>query len=393
MEIYTLDGLLRRTRVVDKFKSLIWTERFQSAGDFELQLPSTTGNRAIFTPDTWLALNESFRCMKVETVSDETDDDGTELLVVKGPSIELPTLDDRVAFNVKDDLTTNPKWVITDQPADVARKVFNDICVLGVLDTDDILPYITAVSILPDDSIPEPTDTITVEITPDTVYNVIKQLCEAYDMGFRLLRNYDLSQLAFDIYTGSDRTTNQTVLPAVIFSPDFQNLKSTTRLETTAGVKNVAYVYSNLGFEEVVATDVDPSVAGFERHILVVKMDDFDAGTPAATVTAAMQQKGREELAFARRFIGFDGEVTQRTQYKYGIDYQLGDLVEMRGKDGISAVVRVTEQIFSSDAEGDKSYPTLSNKLTAEPGSWASMGNAEWIDYDDDLTTYWSSMP
>jgi hypothetical protein len=192
---------------------------------------------------------------------------------------------------------------------------------------------------------------------------------------------------------GSDRTTNQTVLPAVIFSPDFQNLKSTTRLETTAGVKNVAYVYSNLGFEQVVATDVDPSVAGFERHILVVKMDDFDAGTPAATVTAAMQQKGREELSYARRFIGFDGEVTQRTQYKYGIDYQLGDLVEMRGKDGISAVVRVTEQIFTSDAEGDKSYPTLSNKLTAEPGSWASMGNAEWIDYDDDLTTYWSSMP
>ena len=121
--------------------------------------------------------------------------------------------------------------------------------------------------------------------------------------------------------------------------------------------------------------------------------DDFDAGTPAATVTAAMQQKGREELSYARRFIGFDGEVTQRTQYKYGIDYQLGDLVEMRGKDGISAVVRVTEQIFTSDAEGDKSYPTLSNKLTAEPGSWASMGNAEWIDYDDDLTTYWSSMP
>jgi hypothetical protein len=331
--------------------------------------------------------------MKVETVSDETDEDGSELLVVKGPSIELPTLDDRVAFNVKDDLTTNPKWVLTGQPADVARQVFNDICVTGVLDADDILPYITAISILPEDSIPEPTDTISVEVEPDTVYNVIKQLCEAYDLGFRLLRNYDLSQLAFDIYTGSDRTTNQTVLPAVIFSPDFQNLKSTTRLETTAGVKNVAYVYSNLGFEEVVATDVDPSVAGFERHILVVKMDDFDEGTPAADVTAAMQQKGREELSFARRFIGFDGEVTQRSQYKYGIDYQLGDLVEMRGKDGITSVVRVTEQIFSSDSEGDKSYPTLSNKLTAEPGSWASMGNVEWIDYDDDLTTYWSSMP
>jgi hypothetical protein len=392
MEVYTLDRLLRRIDVIDKFESLIWTERFQSAGDFELRLYSTTDNRRLFKPDTWLALNESFRVMKVETVSDEVDDEGKEILVVKGPSIELPVLDDRVAFNVKDDLTTNPKWIITDQPADVARKVFQDICVTGILDSSDVLPFVTAVSVLPEDSIPEPTETITVEIEPDTVYNVIKQICETYDLGFRLIRNYDLSQLAFDIYSGSDRSSLQTILPAIIFSPDYQNLKSTNKLETTAGVKNIAYVYSNLGFEEVVATDVDPDVLGFERHIMVVKMDDFEEGTLAADVTAAMQQKGREELSYARRFVGFDGEVTQKSQYKYGVDYQLGDLVEIQGKDGIASVVRVTEQIFVSDAEGDRAYPTLSAKLTAEPGSWALQGDTVWEDYDDELTTYWSSM-
>jgi hypothetical protein len=393
MEIYTLDNLLRRTEVVDQFESLIWTERFNSAGDFELVLPSTPSYRELIKPGTWLALNESFRCMKVETSMDARDDEGRRALTLSGPSIELPLLDDRVAFNVKDDLVTNPKWIITDTPGDVARKVFQDICVTGILDVDDIIPFITAVSILPDDTIPEPLDNITVEIEPSTVYNIIKQICESYDLGFRLLRNYDLSQLAFDIYSGLDRTSQQTAVPAVIFSPDLENLTNTKRLESVAGIKNIAYVYSNLGFEQVTALDVDPDIAGFERHVLVVKMDDFDEGTPAATVTEMMQQKGREELAAARAFLGFDGEVTQRSQYRYGVDYNLGDLVEQHGENGMSSIVRVTEQIFVSDSEGDRSYPTLSIRSNVTQGSWLAEGTQVWLDYDDDLTTYWSSMP
>lgn len=393
MELYVLDRLLRRETVVDKFESLIWTERFNSAGEFELVIPSTPNYRNLFTPETWLALNESFRCMMVDTVQDTTDEDGKRMLTVKGPSVELPLMDNRVAFNWKDDLTTHPKWTITDQPADVARKVFQDICVTGVLDTDDIIPYITAVAVLPADTIAEPTDTVTVDIEPDTVYNVVKAICEPYDLGFRIVRNYDLSQLAFDIYTGRDHTSQQTTLPLVVFSKELNNIKSSTRLETTAGAKNVAYVYSNLGFEEVVAQDVDPSISGFERKVLVVKVDDFDAGTPAGTVTAIMQQKGKEELAKYRKFLGFDGEVAQQSQYKYGVDYQLGDLVEQHGDDGDSSIVRVTEQIFSSDSEGDRSYPTLSILKNITAGSWTEQGTQVWGDYADDLTTYWSDLP
>jgi hypothetical protein len=393
MELYTLDSLLRTVEVVDQYESLIWTERFSSAGDFELVVPSTPSFRSLLQPGTWMAMNESLRCMKVETLEDGRDEEGRRSLKVSGPSIELPVLDDRVAFSVKGNLVTTPKWVITDTPAAVARKVFHDICVTGILDVDDIVPFITAVAVLPDDTIPEPTDIITVEIEPSTVYAIIKQICETYDLGFRLLRNYNLSQLAFDIYAGSDRTSQQTDVPAVIFSPDLENVTSTRKLETVAGMKNIAYVYSNLGFQEVVAQDVDPDTVGFERHLLVVKMDDFDEGTAPATVTAMMQQKGKEELANARAFVGFDGEVAQNSQYRYGVDYQLGDLVEQVGEEGMTSIVRVTEQIFASDSEGDRSYPTLSIRSNVTHGSWLAEGTQVWLDYDDDLTTYWSSMP
>jgi hypothetical protein len=391
MDLYLLDNLLRRETVVDRYKSLIWTERYQTAGDFQLVVQSTVENRQRYKAGRLLALNESYRVMKIETIQDKIDEEGAALLEISGPSLEI-ILDDRVAFNVKDDLTTNPKWIITDKPGDVARKVFQDICVTGILDPHDIIPFIASVPLLPADNIPEPGDDVTVEIEPDSVYNVVKGICEPYDLGFRLLRNFDNSQLVFDIYSGVDRTSSQIVYPSVIFSPDLENLRNTTELKSIAGVKNMAYVYSNLGFEVVVATDVDPNLAGFERQVLVVKMDNIDAGTPAATVTALMQQKGREELAKVRSFQGFDGEVTQTTQYKYGTDYQLGDLVELHGKDGIASNMRVTEQIFVNDDQGERSYPTLTVKQLVTPGSWLAEGTNEWMDYDDDATA-WADKP
>jgi len=328
--------------------------------------------------------------MKIETVEDTVDDDGMKILVVKGPSIEQE-LSNRVAAADLDDTTTVPNWTITDQPADIARTIFTDICVTGTLDTDDILPFIASVAIEPDDNIPEPTDTVTLTFEIQDVFTAIQSICQTYDLGFRLIRNYDNSQLAFDIYTGSDRTTGQTLLPAVVFTPDFDNLKNTTELSSTAGSKNVAYVFSPVGFEVVYADGYDPTTVGFERKVLFVNADDIDDPVPA-TATALMQQRGKEELLKLRDFQAFDGEVSQLSAYKYGVDYYLGDLVETRNVDGVSNFMKVTEQIFISDAEGTRSYPTLSIRSFVQPDTWAGWPNVVWFDYNADTTTTWSTV-
>lgn len=390
MEVYILDSLLRREKVVDRFESLIWTERFSAFGDFELVLHSTIESRSDFTAGKWMALNESYRGMMVETVENSTDDDGRSLLGVKGRSIEA-ILMDRVARRAMANLTAEPKWVITGTPGDIVRKIFNDICVLGVLNPNDVIPFITNVPLLPDDTIPEPTDIITVEFEPTDVYSAIKNLCDLYDLGFRLLRNFDNSQLVFDVYAGSDRTTLQSTLPPVIFSPGLDNLKNTRELTSTEQNKNVAYVFSPVGFEVVLPQDVDPDIDGFDRRVLMVKADDITDPDPAVA-SALMIQRGNEELSKHRSFSAFDGELSQHSQYKYGIHYQLGDLVEMRNTDGVANNMRVTEQIFVSDSEGDRSYPTLSINKFVTPGSWLSWEyNQTWFDFDNDTTLYWEN--
>lgn len=388
MELYTLDPLLRRERVIDRFESLIWTERFSTYGDFQLDIVSTANNRSIFRSDMLLAMNESHRIMMVESLTNEVNDNGEMILTVKGRSLEAILLD-RVAKESLSDLTTSPKWVITDPPADVARKIFHDICVLGVLNAGDIIPFVIEGTFMPASTIAEPIDPITVELEPTNVYDATVDICNVWNLGFRLLRNYDTSEIYYDIYAGSNRTTSQTTLAPVVFAPELDNLTNTKELTSTDKAKNVAYVFSPAGFQMVYPVGVDPTVEGFERRVLMVNASDITSENP--DVPAALIQRGNEALAENRVYQGFDGEISQNSQYKYGRDYNLGDVIEVRNTDGVTNNMRVTEQIFVQDREGERAYPTLTLNTFINTGSWLSWNNNKT--WSEMTTEVWAELP
>jgi ReqiPepy6 Gp37-like protein len=392
MEVYTLDPLLRRVELFEDHESLIWTERYDEAGDFEMHIISTFRARTLLRPSTLLATDVSKRVMVVETVEDSTDSENRRMLEIKGRSLET-ILFDRVAKESLSNTTTSPKWVITGlTPTAVARKIFHDICVTGVLSAQDIIPFIHEGPLSSEPSnIPEPVDIVTVEIEPSTVYDVTKDLADIWNFGFKILRNGDASELWYDIYMGADRTTGQTTFPAVVFSPQLDNLQNTKQLSTIEGAKNVAYVYSPAGFEMVYAEGVDTDVEGFERKVLVVNATDITVDNYPTPLLASpvLIQKGVEELSKARTYQAFDGEISQTSQYKPGRDYNLGDLVEVRDDDGATNEMRVTEIIFAEDSEGYRSYPTLTINKYINTGSWLSwlnnkmweeLGPEEWVD-------------
>mgnify|MGYP001182366483 CR=1 FL=1 len=391
MDLYILDSLYRDVEVVEGYSSFIWTERHRDIGDFELITASTLASRRQLVTGLRLGMSESNRVMILETVEDTTDEEGRSILKVKGRSLEM-ILKNRLAMAALTDLTTNPKWSITAAPANIARQLFHDICVTGILNAGDIIPGILETTIFPADTIAEPSDVITYEIDPTDLYSAIKNLCDQFALGFRLVRGINTSQLYFNIYTGSDRTTQQTSLPAVVFSINLDNLKNTTELTTIALYKNVAYVVSPVGHELVYDLGTDTAANGFDRNVLFVKADDITDTVPA-TATAKMIQRGKEELAKNRRLSGFDGELSQSGQYKYQVDYYLGDLVEMQNKDGFTTTMQVTEQIFVRDREGIRRYPTLTVNEFITPGSWLSWDyNQVWNDLAADPQT-WSEQP
>lgn len=390
MEAYTLDALFRRQDVIDQFESLIWTERYQGYGDFQMDIQSNIQTRTLLREGTHLSMNLSHHVMQIETVEDKFDAEGRKMLKVKGRSIES-ILEDRVAKESIQDLTDSPKWVITDTPANVVRKIFRDICITGILDPSDVIPFVQEGTFLPDSTVDEPVDPITKELEPISVYEAIVEICETWNLGFRLIREYDTSRLYFEVYTGSDRTAGQGVLPPVIFTPEFDNLQNITELKTIEKAKNVAYVYSPAGFLKVYPTDADPEeLTGFSRRVLTVNASDITDETE--DIPAALLQRGKEELAKHRTVHSLDGEISNFGMYLYGRDYSLGDIVEMRNEDGVTNNMRVTEQIFVQDQEGERSYPTLTVNVLINTGSWLSWtNNRVWEDLGEE--EYWADQP
>lgn len=390
MEVYTLDPLLRRTELFEDHESVVWTERFDQYGDFEMHIASTFRARTLLKPDTLLAMDQSKRVMKIETVEDGNDEENRRLLTVKGRSLETIMLD-RVAKESIADLITSPSWSITGlTPTAAARKIFHDICVAGVLSSHDIIPYIYEGSFAEASNIPEPVEIVSLDIPLTTLYDATKQLADIWNFGFRILRQGDMSKLWYDVYMGSDRTTSQTVLPAVVFTPELDNLQNTKELTVIEGAKNVAYVYSSAGFQMVYADGVDSDVDGFERKVLMVDATDITADS-TSDVAAALIQRGVEELAKARIFQAFDGEISKASQYLPGRDYYLGDLVEQRNSDGVTNQMRVSEIIYASDREGERSYPTLSMNKFINTGSWLSwLNNKQWAELGSEV---WAEQP
>lgn len=382
MEIYALDALNRRQYVIDQFISLIWTERWQAYGDFELHIISTPQTRTVFKPDTWLGMNRSNYVMRVESVEDDLLADGSRDLIVKGRSIDA-VLGDR-------------PWVGsigTDKPAILARALFHEVCVVGFFDAGDIIAGVYEGTFATPSNIPEPTDPITINITsPTTLFDaIVNQICTPWELGFRMLRQDTTGQIYFDIYSGSDRTSDQTILTPVIFAPQLDNLQNTKELVAIDKAKNVAYVFSPAGNQTVYATGVDPTTSSFERRALVVNASDVTSSTGLAAI---LSQRGMQALAAARTNFLFDGEVSQNSSYQYGTDYNLGDLVEQQNTDGVQTQMRVTEQIFVDDAQGERSYPTLVSNTVINTGSWLSWNNNKaWFDLNADTTNVWGNQP
>lgn len=400
MEVYILDSLYRRNAVVDRFESLIWTERWADVGDFDLLVPSNPVNRSIFVPDANLALNTSRRVMVVETIEDSTDAEGRTLLHVTGRSLEK-ILDERPARPDTSNTTTKPKWTLTGLPKNIAKSMFTTVCINGAISAADIIPLLGTGSKYPTETIAGYATSVTWEQEPATLLSALKDICDVYEMGFRLYRYNEDGKLYFDIYTGNNRTTSQTTLPAVIFTPQLETVQNTTKLMTVEKNRTTAYVVNEQGFVTVYADNVDQNDnTGIRRRVLLVtpaKLSPVDpngaALTPTPTeITNYLTEQGRIELSKNRSLLAFDGEINQHSPYRYGRDYELGDLIEMRDKDGVGNTMRVTEQIFVHDNEGERSYPTLTVDSFIVPGSWDSwLGNRQWADFG--ATEYWNTQP
>lgn len=294
MELYTLDGLFRRTEMVEGYESFIWAERFADTGDLQIITPSTQQFRNLLASGTMLGMSESRRVMKVKTIEDTVSEEGIKQLKVTASEI-IDITKERVALTGTSG-EGPATWQATGKPSDIIRTLFDYVCRNGLSAPGDQLPLLVAGSLYPAGNIPEEETVYIAEREIGPLYNSIKEFADVWDLGFRLYKGDDDGKLYFEPYTGNDRTTSQTILPAVIFSPDLDSLQNVSELTSVANSKNVAQVINEYYTVTVFAQGASESTSGFDKRVLHVDATSIGY-TPRDIVIPDDQQKAINKAA------------------------------------------------------------------------------------------------
>jgi Siphovirus ReqiPepy6 Gp37-like protein len=215
---------------------------------------------------------------------------------------------------------------------------------------------------------------ITVGIPFGPVYTPLQDLCKTYGFGFKLQVHKPTPttyELRHSTYEGRNLGRDQSTYPTVIFEPALDNLAGSKELRSIAGYKNVAYSYSpslnptifGTNFTGVAYADGSASASiDFARRVLMVFADDIttDQVGSAGVLQALLNQRAADALANNNYVRLADGEIVPQVGYSYGVDYYLGDIIELKGNSGIYQKARITEYIRAQDETGYSAYPTLS---------------------------------
>ena len=393
MDIYTLDDQLRRLEVFDAYKSLIWVERNRGPGEFELFTMNTKAARDIFQRGRRLSRRGSKYVMVVETHTYIANSD-ERLLKIYGRGVEK-VFEDRVvapSFGATEDATGKEVvWTFTATGSQAIRDIVRKAT---TLQPNDSITYLQPIVDVTDGTIPED-DAGSYDVRPASLIETVNEIAQVYRLGWGIERLADEPKLYFKVTTGVDRTTGQAVVPPVVFSEELENLTDVSTVESDKDYKNVAYVFGKRGALEVTRPDEDPAVSGLARRVVYVVADDIDDDIPAgAAYNEALTRRGLTELAKHKPIMAFEGEARENSSYVYGVDYNLGDLIEHRDEFGNRNYMVVSEQTLVVDAEGIRSYPSLTYHKQAVIGTWDAYNPTQnWDDVPNDTAHEWDDLP
>lgn len=351
MNLEVLNKDFIRIAIVDSYESLIWTDRYNDAGDFEIYTGMRLDLLNIFKPDYYLVSDESDYVMIIENLKITTDSEDGNHLTVTGHSLES-ILKRRIVWSqttLYGNFQNAVKKLITDNiitPSIPQRAIDNFV----FEESED--EEITSLSF--DD----------IQFTGDTLYDAIKSMCDKFDVGFKIILN-DQNQFVFKLYAGVDRSYNQDSLPYVVFSPDFENIINSDYSEYKENYCNITLVAGEgEGAARVTTIVGDTTIDGIYRRELFTDARDLSANVDGGTLTpaqyeAVLQERGVEKLKEAEIERLFEGQTEPTQMYRYGEHFFMGDITELENEYGLETRVRVMEYIHSESNNGIEEYPTF----------------------------------
>jgi hypothetical protein len=364
MELRILNGNLVDVGVIDVFDSLIWTDRYCGFGDFELTAAPSTNILADITGASYVALAESEnRLMMIESVTVKSDATAGDKVIVRGKSLES-ILSRRIIWS---------KTTLTGSLQNGIASLLNDNAISPALPIRDLTRLTYEAS----------TDPLVTALTLDKqymgefLYDAILDLCVTNKIGFKVTVT-GTGNFLFKLYSGVDRSYGQLVNSFVVFSPTNGNLKNSEYIATDEALKTVVLVAGAGEGTELITTIVDTTggvATDLARREMFSDGSGIEKTAPEGTLTdaeylaqvheradqyiAQLQEKGAEALSTNVFVESLTGELDPAPLYVYGVDYFIGDIVQVADAYGNESKSQVTELIHSQEGVVVKIYPTF----------------------------------
>jgi len=376
--------------LVEDYSSMIWTERYLDNGEFQLTTPEVEKTRALIPVGSLISLMDSLEVQIVENHSIKRDDKGAPTLTVTGRTFDT-FLEQRVMMG-----EYQQSWPMLKQyrcSEIAAYLLWNYLVNTTGQDPsrDDQLTWIydAIANLVVTNSTTFPQTYLDWTLQAGVVYPQLRDFLSLGGLGYRSIRpdktsgyvttfdtstsgargniaatwTTNLAQMRLDIYNGTNRSRNQSVVEPVIFHYDSGHIDNPEYLFTNKELKNEALVSSSLGNMSVWPglglTHPAPIPSGLNRRVLFIDGGKMESGEDEDVFQASLVQKGLIELSKHNRSALFDGAVSALSPYEYNKEYFLGDLVTLLGEYGLETSMAVSEYVRTEDAEGDRGYPTL----------------------------------
>lgn len=382
MELFKLDPYtFLPEATIDRYSSLIWTERYDDPGEFELRMNDIENAMTFLPINTFISHADTREMMMVETHEIKTDDSGLTTLVIKGSSV-INFLRFRSARNER--YNNDPGTFVSDQVGALNR-AFMHIMGLSSQPEEfsglyfdywrrDQLPVKLRYSRRSQFSTTYPGAGI------ETLYDYIKTIVSIGQVGFASRRPLATDpeepwgpfkrKIEFFFHDAEIRSLENFANPIVQFDVRAGHFNDASYLWTYdnrythiylfTGVRpeaGVSYIHTADSYSVLPA----PNPSDYFNRRVLVKHDS--SITDVASARPRMSASAEAEFKISGRTFYFEGGLALNAPYQYGTDYWLGDSVILRGEYGSSITAIVSEFVRTEDKDGDRGFPTFVQRI------------------------------
>lgn len=343
INFYVFDEDVKCVGIVDQYISLVWSDRYDECGEFELEVPYTKNYKELLKQNYYCTVDYTNRFAIIEKIEMNNEEGSAPKMIISGRSLEC-ILERRVIVSNTEfgsdeedfPLQDAVESILTDSfidPEESERRVDN--FVFDRSNDPDILSLF-----------------ISETYNGDNVYDAISGICQDNHIGFKIV--FDINNnFVFSLYKAKDNSEN------VIFSQHYDNLKSSSYFSSIEKYKNVMYVSSGKD-DSRMYTNMDEIPTGLQRCEIHEDESSLKENEKAELTEDQIRVKAVKKLNNEYKILtGFEGDVIPEVVYTYIKDYNVGDKVTLEDLYDNSEVVYISEVAITYDDDGLSIIPTF----------------------------------